>query len=322
MSAQIVVLDQLGERTAARMAALVPPGFTLSHATAPGEDHLREIIAGADYVVSGQVAVPGSLLRAAPKLRLLHKWGVGTDNFDLAVAKQLGITVARTTGSNAVPVAEFTVGLTIATLRHLAFAHAELRQGRWLGGQLPGDSFLLSGKTVGIVGFGAIGRAVARLLRGFGGPVLYHTPRRLDAAEEAELGVAYATLPDLLAGADVVSLHCPLTEATRGLIDAAALRRMKPTAVLINVARGGVVVEADLVHALRTGAIHGAATDVFADEPAPADHPLLHLPNCVVTPHIAASSADTFEPTIRQMFGNFERVARGDAVPPRDLVVG
>ncbi len=105
--------------------------------------------------------------------------------------------------------AEFTVGLTLAALRHLAWAHAELVAGRWRGGQLPGDAFLLSGKTVGIVGFGAIGRAVARLVRGFGCPVLYAAPRRLDAAEEAGLGVAYAALPDLLARADVVCLHCP-----------------------------------------------------------------------------------------------------------------
>ncbi len=118
----------------------------------------------------------------------------------------------------------------------------------------------------------------------------------------------------------MVSLHCPLTDATRGLIDAAALRRMKRTAILVNVARGGVVVEADLAAALRAGTIHGAAVDVFAEEPVPPDNPLLGLPNCVVTPHIAAASADTFEPTMRQMFGNFERVARGEPVPERDRV--
>ena len=251
---------------------------------------------------------------------MLHKWGVGTDNLDLVAARALGIAVARTTGSNAVPVAEFTLGLTIATLRHLGWAYAELRGGAWRGGRLPGDAFLLSGKTVGIVGFGAIGRALTRLLAGFGCPVLYQTPRRLDPAEEASLGVAYATLPDLLARSDVVSLHCPLTPQTAGMIDAAALARMKPTAVLINAARGGIVVEADLAHALRTGVIHGAAADVFGEEPVPAGNPLLGLPNCLVTPHIAASSADTFAPTIRQMFANFERVDQGHPIPDRDRV--
>ena len=315
----IVLLDAVGERTAARMRALLPAGFTLSHATEGGEAYLQAIIADADYAISGQVAVPGTVLRAAKRLRLLHKWGVGTDNLDLAAAAALGIPVARTTGSNAVPVAEFTLGLVIATLRHLAWAHAELRGGTWQGGRLPGSSYLLSGKTVGLVGFGAIGQAMARLLRSFGCPVLYAAPRRKEALE-TELGVAYASLDALLAASDVVCLHCPLTEATRGLIDAAALARMRRSAVLVNVARGGVVVEADLAAALRDGTIHGAATDVFAEEPPPPGHPLLHLPNCLVTPHIAATSADTFEPTMRQMFGNIERVSRGEPVPARDLV--
>ena len=322
MTGHIVVLDAIGERTFARMTALLAPGFTLSHGTERGEDHLRAIIAEADFAISGQIAVPGSLLQAAKRLRLLHKWGVGTDNIDVAAARALGIPVARTTGSNAVPVAEFTLALTLATLRHLAWAHEELRQGHWRGGRLPGDAYLLSGKTVGLVGFGAIGQTAARLFRGFGCIVFYHTRHRLDPAQEQALGVGYATLAELLARADVVSLHCPLTEQTRGLIDHTALSQMKRTAVLINVARGGVVVEADLAAALADGTIHGAATDVFAEEPVPADNPLLHLPNCLVTPHIAAGSADTFEPTIRKMFGNFERVARGEAVPERDLVSG
>ncbi len=316
----IVLLDAVGERTAARMRALLPAGFILSHATEGGEAHLQAIIADADYAISGQVAVSGAMLRAAKRLRLLHKWGVGTDNLDLAAAAALSIPVARTTGSNAVPVAEFTIGLIIATLRHLAWAHAELRGGAWQGGRLPGDSYLLSGKTVGLVGFGAIGQATARLLRGFGCPMLYAAPHRKEAAVEAELGVAYASLDDLLAASDVVCLHCPLTATTRNLIDAAALARMKRNAVLVNVARGGVVVEADLAAALRDGTIHGAATDVFAQEPPPPGHPLLHLPNCLVTPHIAAASADTFEPTMRQMFGNIERVSRGEPVLARDLV--
>lgn len=316
MSGHIVILDPIADRTFARMQPFVPPGFTFARGTDRSEAHLQAIIAEADFAISGQIAVPGAVLRAARKLKLLHKWGVGTDNFDLAAARELGITVARTTGSNAIPVAEMTMGLMIATLRHLAWAHTELQQGRWQGGRLPGDSYMLSGKTVGIVGFGATGQAVARLLAGFGCTLLYSAPRR----QAEEHGAAHVPLDELLARADVVSLHCPLNDATRGLIGAAALGRMKRSAVLINVARGGVVIEDDLVAALKAGTIHGAATDVFAVEPAPADHPLLHLPNCVVTPHIAAASADTFVPTMRQMFGNIERAARGEPVPERDLV--
>lgn len=322
MTERIVVLDTIAPRTAERMAALLPPGFTLDYAHEAGEAVMQVLIADADYAISGQVAVSAAVLRAASRLKLLHKWGVGTDNLDLEAARALGIKVARTTGSNSVPVAEFTIGLIIATLRHLAYAHAELREGRWRGGRLPSDAYMLSGKTVGIVGFGAIGRNVARLLQGFGCRVLYAAPRPLDPAQAAALGAGHATLETLLAEADVVCLHCPLTPQTRGLIDRAALSAMKPTAVLINVARGGVVVEADLVWALQTGVIHGAATDVFETEPPDPANPLLALNNMVVTPHIAAGAADNFAPTIQQMFRNITHVSRGEAVPAQDLVLG
>lgn len=322
MTQRIVVLDTIAPRTAERMTALLPDGFSLDYAREPGEAAARALIADADFAISGQVAVTRPVLAAATRLKLLHKWGVGTDNLDLEAARALGIKVARTTGSNAVPVAEFTLGLILATLRHLAYAHAELREGRWHGAQLPSDTYMLSGKTVGIVGFGAIGRNVARLLQGFGCRVLYVTPRPLSAAEDAAIGVTYTTLPELLAESDVVCLHCPLTDKTRAMIDRAALSGMKRSAILVNVARGGVVVEADLLWALQTGVIHGAATDVFETEPVDPGNPLLALTNIVVTPHIAAGASDNFANTIGQMFRNIASVARGEPVPASDLVVG
>ena len=175
--------------------------------------------------------------------------------------------------------------------------------------------------NLGLIGCGAIGKAVARLLSGFQCTILYNKPNRLDSEQEVELGVQFATLPDLLAGADVVSLHCPLTPDTAGLIDMDALTAMKSTAVLINVARGGVVVEDDLATALRSGAVHAAACDVFETEPLPADSPLLHIENLTVTPHHAAMVADTFAPTVKRMFDNFARLSRGEPLPPLDVVV-
>ncbi|MFN3672237.1 MAG: 2-hydroxyacid dehydrogenase, partial [Bosea sp. (in: a-proteobacteria)] len=270
--------------------------------------------------ISGQVGVGGEVLRAAKRLKLLHKWGVGVDNLDVEAARACGIAVARTTGSNAVPVAEFTLGLTLAALRFIAYGHAELKQGEWRGGRLPGETFMLSGKTVGIVGFGAIGQNVARLLRGFGCTILYNKRTPLSPAEEAAHGARYATLPDILAQADVITLNCPLTPQTTGLIDAAAFAQMKPTAVLVNVARGGVVVESDLLAALQARRIAGAAMDVFSVEPLPADSPLLTLDNLVVTPHLAAIAADNFDKTVLQMYGNIERVSRGEPVQAQDSV--
>ena len=320
MTETIVVLDAISEAVADRLRALLPDGFELTHATALGDDHLMDVIAEADYAISGQVAVSGAVLQAGKRLKLLHKWGVGVDNLDIETARELGIKVARTTGSNSTAVAEFTIGLMICALRHIPHGHLSLQRGEWQNwrGRSP---FLLSGKTVGLVGFGAIGTAVARLLSGFGCVVLYTKPRRLGADEEKRLGVAFAELPELLARADVVSLHCPLTPATAGLIDRAALSSMKPAAVLVNAARGGIVAEHDLVWALRNRVIHAAAVDVYDIEPLPATSPLLHVDNLTLTPHLGAMAADTFEPTVRRMFANIARVSRGEPVPALDAVV-
>lgn len=320
MPHKIVVLDPITAETARRMRELLPEGMLLDHALNRDAAHLRELVATADFLVSGQIAVDAALLEAAPRAKLLHKWGVGVDNFDLDAARARGVTVARTTGSNALPVAEFTLGLMIALMRNLAFGHHTLRGGEWRTTTLPKPSFMLSGKTVGLIGYGAIGQNVARLLKPFNGRILYNKTRPLPAAEEAAQGVSYASVPEILAQSDIVSLHCPLTPQTAGLIDRAALRAMKRGAVLINVARGGVVIEADLVAALEAGEILGAATDVYETEPTPAGNPLLRFDNVVATPHIAAMAADNFEKTIRQLFGNIARVARGEAVAEADFV--
>ena len=208
-----------------------------------------EIIEQADYAISGQVPVSGRVLRAAKRLKLVHKWGVGVDNFDLDTARECGIKVARTTGSNARSVAEFALGLIICTLRHIPHGHFQLQHGRWQNWRNR-TPFLLSGKTVGLVGFGAIGKTVAGILKGFNCDTCYYKPNRLDPGDEIQYGVRYLQLAELLSVADVISLHCPLLPETSGLIDRAALSSMKNTATLINVARGGVVVEQDLIWAL------------------------------------------------------------------------
>jgi len=322
MTHTVVLLDLTSSDRAEHLRRLLPPDFVLTHGTARGDEHLKEIIRDADFAISGQVGVSGDVLGAARKLKLLHKWGVGVDNIDTKAAKELGIKVARTTGSNAVPVAEFTIGLIIATLRFQALGHERLRQGNWMAfNQTPGATLCISGKTVGLIGFGAIGQAVAARLRGFGCTILYNKRSQLSAVEEAQLGVTYTTTDDLLAQSDIVCLHCPLTPETTNLIDTKALSRMKRSAVLINVARGGVVVEADLAQALRNRTIRGAAMDVYSIEPLPPDSELLKLDNIVVTPHLGAATADTFEPTVKRMFDNMVRITRGEPVPEGDLVV-
>jgi phosphoglycerate dehydrogenase-like enzyme len=319
---KIVLLDPLSEARMRDLRNLIPDGFSLTHARERGDAYLQELIADADFAITGQVAVSADVLRAAKRLKLLHKWGVGVDNIDLETARALGIRVARTTGSNALAVAEYTIGLMFAALRCSAYGHHQLKQGIWAGPSvLPVPTLLLSGKTVGIIGLGAIGQKLAQMLKAFGCEVLYSKPTRLHADEEKTLGVRHVSLDELLATSDVVTLHCPLTPQTAGLIDRKALQRMKSTAVLINVARGGVVVENDLLDALRTCVIQAAAMDVFETEPLPADSPLLALDNLVVSPHLAGVTTDTFEPTVQRMFENIVRASRGEDLPASDVVI-
>jgi D-3-phosphoglycerate dehydrogenase len=321
MTHSIAVLDVLTAPRVDAMRALLPPGFTLVSGAAPGDEAMKALIRDVDFAISGQVAVSGDVLRAATRLKLLHKWGVGVDNLDVATARELGIKVARTTASNALPVAEYTIGLMLSALRFIPYGHAMLRQGHWHGpGKLPAEALLLSGKIVGIIGLGAIGTDVAKLLKGFGCTILYAKRTRLPVAAEQALGVRHASIDEITETADVISLNCPLTRETANLFDAARLARMKPTAVLVNVARGGVVNENDLCAALRARVIRAAAMDVFSIEPTPADSPLLALDNVVVTPHLAAVTADTFEPNVRRMFRNIALVAEGGEVPEFDRV--
>ena len=316
MPARLVVLDPISPETAARLRALLPPELELHHGTSRDEPHQCAIIAEADFAISGQIAVNATVLRAARRLRLLQKWGVGVDNIDVATARTLGIPVARTTGSNAVPVAEFTVALILSALRGVGYGHARLQNGEWAGGRMPYPASSLAGKTVGIIGYGAIGQKVGQIVAGgFDCTVLYTK----NAADPGLLG-RHVTLPELLAQSDVVTLHCPLTPATEGMIDATALRSMKRTAVLVNTARGPLVAEADLLAALKDGTIQAAAVDVFDVEPLPADSKLRGILNLTTTPHIAASSVDTFKPTVERMYANMLRVLRGEPLPPGDVV--
>ncbi|PTE19890.1 3-phosphoglycerate dehydrogenase, partial [Cereibacter changlensis JA139] len=253
----------------------------------------------------------------APGLKAVHKWGVGYDGIDLEAASRHGVRVLRTTGSNAVAVAETTLGLILAVNRNLVRGHVGIGSGEWLKGALAPNSMKLSGRTVGIVGMGYIGKALVRLLRGFGCTVLYTKRSPLAAEEEAELGIRFAALPDLLAAADVVTLNCELNASTRNLIGRDELALMKPDAILINAARGGVLDEQALADAIRENRLRGAGIDVFAAEPITPDNPLLGFDRVVLTPHIAAISADSFATSLTRMMENLQAIDRGAA--PRDI---
>ena len=299
---------------------LLPEGFTVDAVTGRAPADLKAAMADADYGVWWDVPVTAEIVAASPKVKLFHKWGVGVDNIDMEACRARGIQVARTTGSNAAPVAEFTIGAMIALARRIVPAHISTAAGGWEKNEVWKRSIMVTGKTVGIIGLGSIGQGVAKRLAGFDCRILYHNRNRIPAAEEAALGVEYATLDDLLRQSDIVSLNCPLSPETKGMIDARAFGLMKRSALLVNVARGGVVVEADLVRALEDGTLAGAAVDVFESEPPPKDHPLLRMPNVIVTPHTASTAFENSRKGVAHWLGNIVRVSKGEPIPQKDQV--
>ncbi|HWC31437.1 MAG TPA: D-glycerate dehydrogenase [Dehalococcoidia bacterium] len=237
--------------------------------------------------------VDAELITAAPGLRVVSQMAVGYDNIDVVAATQRGVLVTNTPGVLTEATADIAFALLLAQTRRLPEGDRAMRRGEW-GEWKPW--FLLgrdlTGKTLGIVGLGAIGQAMARRALGFGMRVIYASRQRKPDAEAA-LGVVWRDLPQLLAESDYVSLHMALNAETRAMIGAPELARMKRDAVLINTARGGVVDQAALLEALRNGVIGGAGLDVFESEPLSPDHPLLELDNVVVTPHLGSATVET-----------------------------
>ncbi len=257
---------------------------------------LLAALADADaLVVRNRTRVNAELLGAAPKLRVVGRLGVGLDNIDVAACQARGIRVIPATGANALAVAEYVVCAAMLLLRGAYLSSEAVGAGKWPRGPL-GEGRETAGKTLGIVGFGGIGRLVAKLALGLGMKVVASDALiPADSPAWREAGVTRASLDELLAASDAVTLHVPLAPETRHLIDAGRIARMKSGAILINTARGGVVDEAALAGALRSGRLGGAALDVFETEPLPAGSPLAGVPNLVLTPHVAGVTREANE---------------------------
>lgn len=247
------------------------------------------------WVVRNRTQVRGPLLAAAARLRVVGRLGVGLDNIDLAACEARGIRVIPATGANAEAVAEYVVAVALVLLRGVYHATAEVASGGWPRVALS-EGREAGGKTIGIVGFGSIGRATAAKAKALGMGILGHDPQVPDGDPAwREAGALPLALEALLAQSDVVSLHVPLVPATRGLLGAERLARMKPGAILVNTARGGIVDEAALAAALREGRLGGAALDVFDTEPLAAGSPLAGAPRLILTPHIAGVTRESNE---------------------------
>jgi glyoxylate reductase len=257
------------------------------------KDFLGRIAGKQGLLPSITDVVDAEAMDRAPGLQVIANFGVGYNNIDVAAATVRGIPVSNTPGVLTDATADLAFALILATGRRVVEGDRMVREGRflfWAPYLFLGRD--VSGKTLGIAGLGRIGKAVARRARGFDMPVLYSNRTRLDAGEEAALGVSFRPFPDLLAEADILSLHVPLTPETRHLIDREALGRMKPSAILVNTSRGPVVDEKALVAALRTGGIAGAGLDVYEDEPYLAPG-LAELENVVLLPHVGSGTWET-----------------------------
>ena len=261
--------------------------------TAPGQMTRAELIAvlpGADaLIIRSASKVDAEVLAAADKLKIIARAGVGVDNVDVPEATRRGIVVVNTPDGNTISTAEHTFGLMLALARHIPQGHISMREGKWDRKSFMGVE--LRGKTLGVVGFGRIGRAVAKRALAFEMRVIAYDPY-ITADVGADLGVEMVSLDDLFARADFITLHALLTPETRDMINRDTLAKMKKGVRIIDAARGALIDEAALAEAIKSGHVAGAALDVFAQEPPPPDNPLVGLPGVVHTPHLAASTED------------------------------
>ncbi len=310
MGARIVVVPPSAE-TAEIALGLAPAGFDLVLARNAAE--IEQAIGVAEFLVCyPSMKIPDGFFQAAPRLKLVQLLSAGYDDVDLAAARRAGVPVANNGGANAISVAEHTLMLMLAVSRRVILQHANVSGGRWRGNGPTPRMYELFDKTLGIVGLGTIGKKVARLARAFGMQVQYYDILRLSEGDEDALGVRFRLLNELLKGSDVVSLHVPLNDATRGMIGAAEITLLKPEAILINTCRGPVVDEAALCQALSKNRLLGAGLDVLDQEPPPADNPLLRLDNVVLTAHFAGPTWDNHVARFRNAFDNVQRVSRGE----------
>jgi len=290
--------------------AMTPPGFDLV-VTSPGTPEYAKAIGEAEYLVGFvDMLIKEELYKAAPKLKLIQLLSAGYDRADIAAARKYKVAISNNGGANSTAVSEHALMLMLAVSRQLIRQHTNVSGGRWRGNKAP-PIHEIFGRTLGIIGLGTIGKKTARLAKAFGMTVNYYDIERLTEAEEDALGVRFRLMRELLHTSDLVSLHVPLNDTTRGLIGADELKLMKQDAILVNTSRGPVVDEKALYDALTSNKLFGAGLDVFAEEPPPANHPFFSLDNVVLTAHLAGPTQESSITRLRNGFDNCERVARG-----------
>lgn len=307
--ARVALLEHFAEDVRPRLRAIAGEDLELVFCASDSIADRGAALSDAEYAVVRAVRMPAELLDAAPRLQLIHQWGTGTDGIPVAEAHARGIQIARSPGRNAPSVADLTLGLMLACLRRICVGDARIRQGEWAEPDLYEIGRDLTGARIGLIGYGAIARAVEQRLRGFDCEVLH---------SRAGGGMP---IDQMIPQVDILSLHAPATAATRHMINAGLIARMRPGTVLINTARGELVDEAALAGALHSGQIGAAGLDAFAIEPLPMDSPLRNAPNTVFSAHSGGRTRDNFARIVRHWAGNIRAHAAGLSLDPGDLVV-
>jgi phosphoglycerate dehydrogenase-like enzyme len=317
----VAIIDPFDPKIIDVIESTVPRSWSLRIARGPSKVEREAALKYADALFVMATILGPRILDAASRLRFVQKLGAGVDHIDLHYCAARGIGVARLQAGNSIPVAEHTILLMLAAYRRLPLLDKETRAGAWKRESARALSRQINGKTIGLVGFGAIGRKVAQLLLGFGVRILYADPIRAPIEVEHVARAEHVPFEALIEQSDIVSLHLPLTAETAGIIAARVLARMKPGAVLVNCARGGLVDEVALHRFLADGHLAAAAIDTFAVEPV-RESPLFALQQTILTPHTAGGTIDNFRHVVERAVENTNRYLEGEELAPDELVVG
>ena len=308
---KILLTNHYEGKPAEIIKSAVPDGFKLEMLESVSQQELEGKVKEAEYLlVSGRLKINRTVLGNAQNIKMIQRTGVGLDSIDLEYIRNHDIPFYVNKGVNAQSVAEHTILLMLASLRNLVEINENTKRGIWKKQAQGVCTHELCGKTVGLIGMGAIGRKVAGMLKAFGAEVLYNDVSKMKQEDENALGIKFSTREEIIEKSDIISLHCPLTDDTRHMINDRAVNKMKNGVILINTARGGLIDEAALINGIKNGKIAGAGIDVYEKEPVDNSE-VLNLQNVITTPHIGGVTYDSFYQMMYQAMRNIEMFDKG-----------
>lgn len=320
---KILWLGTYSDQVKEMIRELAPEGVDLlfNESKTDVQEHLR-LIAQAEYLAPNGIPVTDEYIKAAKKLKLIQTWSAGVDAYNQDLLRERNIALQNGVGFNAPAVAEMVILHVLALNRHYRYVENCLRSGKWVKAEMRDKCNSIYGKTVGLIGFGNIGRKVAQFMQGFDvEQVFYYDVRRLPEEEEKRRNIVFMEMDDIFRQADIVSLHVPLNDATRKLVNRERIAMMKPTSLLINTARGGLVDEEALYEALRDGKLRGAGLDTFDPEPPAADNPLFTLDNVSITSHTGGAVRENIPVRIRHVFDCIMKFEKGEPIDSKFIIV-